>query len=100
MQLLDAETPPSRAAHTTFLANGKSVSYSMHLRPSVGYNPLFDSLLGTGTQNSDCISSVSDVRVTPSFELQGVAKGGKTGKDGRVNSAVAYYAAKHTALLT
>jgi hypothetical protein len=56
--------------------------------------------MGTGRQNSEGISSVSDGRVTPSFDLQGVAKGEKAGKDGKEKGAVAYCAAEHTALLT
>ncbi len=51
------------------------------------------------TTTSSGISSASDGRVTPSFDLQGVAKGGKTGKDGREKGAVAYCAAEHIALL-
>ena len=98
--VVDAETPPLGATRTTVLADGASVSYSTQPMPSLGYNPLFASLLGTGTQKSDSISSVSDGRVTPSFDLQGVAKAGKTGKDGREKGAVAYCAAEHTALLT
>jgi hypothetical protein len=67
---------------------------------SLGYNPVFASLLGIGMQESDSISSVSDGRNTPLFDLQGVAKAGKTGKDGREKGAVAYCAAEHTDLLT
>jgi hypothetical protein len=66
----------------------------------VGFNPLFASLLGAGTQNSDGISSVSDGRDTSFFVLQGVAKGEKTGKDGREKEAIAYCAAEHNTHLT
>jgi hypothetical protein len=58
--VVDAETPPLGATCTTFLADGASVSYSTQPMPSLGYNPLFASLLGTGMQKSDSISSVSD----------------------------------------
>ena len=98
--VVDADTPHLGATRTAFLADGASVSYLKHPMPSLGYNPLFASLMGTGTENADGISSISDGRVTPSFDLQGVAKGGKTGKDGREKGAVAYCAAEHTALLT
>jgi hypothetical protein len=98
--VVDADTPSLGASHTAFLADGTSVSYSKHPMPFLGYNPLIASLMGTGTENTEGISSVPDGRVTPSFELQGVTKGGETGKDDREKGAVAYCAAEHTALLT
>jgi hypothetical protein len=68
--------------------------------PSLAYDPFISSLLHTGTQQSDGISSVSNGRITPSFDLQGVAKGGKTGKYNREKGAVEYCAAENIALLT
>jgi hypothetical protein len=47
---------------------------------SHGYNPLFASLLGTGMQKSDSISSVYDGRVTSSFYLQVWLKEGRQAK--------------------
>jgi hypothetical protein len=99
--VVDADTPPLGASHTAFLADETSVSYSKHPMLSLGYSPLFASLMGTSMENTEGISSVSDGRVTLSCDLQGVAKGGKTGgKDGREKGAVAYCAAEHAALLT
>jgi hypothetical protein len=72
----------------------------MQPMPSLGYNSLFASSLGTSMQKPDSISSVSDERVTLSFDFHGVAKAGKTGEDGREKGAVVYCAAEHTALST
>ena len=78
--VVDADTPPLGATRTAFLADGASVSYSTQPMPSLGYNPLFASLLGTGTQKSDSISSVSDGRVTPSFDVKVWLKEGRQAK--------------------
>lgn len=97
--VIDVECPLLDATTSSVVADGHSganpvVSYTKHPNSLPYQWPML-----LAKQISNGISSASDGRVTHSIYLQGIAKGGERGKEGREKWPLAYCAAENIALL-